>query len=66
MIVEDKKILRQMSKEWTGTHEELAKLVEKMYEAMKEANGIGISAIQVGVPVRVFLAGDPERAFYKS
>lgn len=63
MIVEDKKVLRQMSKEWTGTHEELAKLVEKMYDAMKEAKGIGISAIQVGVPVRVFLAGDPEELF---
>ena len=30
---------------------------------MKESNGIGLSAIQIGIPVRVFLAGDPPQVF---
>ena len=30
---------------------------------MEKYNGIGISAIQVGVPIRVFLAGKPSELF---
>ena len=63
MIITDKKILRSVSTEWSGTPEELEKLLEKMTEAMKERNGIGISAIQIGVPKRVFLAGNPAEVF---
>ena len=37
--------------------------VELMDEMMEKYNGIGISAIQVGVPIRVFLAGRPAELF---
>ena len=63
MIVTEDKILRQMSKEFTGTNEELKETVELMDEMMQKHNGIGISAIQVGVPIRVFLAGRPSELF---
>ena len=46
MITTDEKILRQPSKEFDGTFKELDEIVEKMKEAMKENNGIGIAAIQ--------------------
>ncbi len=63
MIVTDQKILRQMSKDWNGSVEELYELCKKMESAMQEVNGIGIAAIQIGVPVRVFLTGDPLEIF---
>ena len=55
-IVEDKKFLRTMSVPWEGTNKELNDLIHNMRVAMMEAKGVGISAIQIGVPVRVFLA----------
>ena len=57
------KEVRVMSKEWRGTLEELMELYGKLNKAMKENKGIGISAIQIGIPVRVFLAGDPPELF---
>ena len=56
MLIFDKKILRKRSVEWTGTEEDLDKLVDDMGSTMEEHNGIGISAIQIGVPARVFIA----------
>ena len=47
MLIFDKKTLRQRSKEWTGTLEELEVLVDKMGAAMEEHKGVGIAAIQV-------------------
>ena len=61
MLIFDKKILRQRSKEWTGTLEELEVLVDKMGETMEENKGVGIAAIQVGEPYRVFLVGEGDR-----
>ena len=67
MIVTDKKILRQVSKEWVNdsihAREELEDTIYQMQEAMKEHKGVGISAIQIGVPERVFLAGSPPQVF---
>ncbi len=63
MIITDTKILRKVSTDWSGTQEELEELLEKMTKAMKESNGIGISAIQIGVPKRIFLAGNPAEVF---
>ena len=58
MIVTDDKVLRQMSKDWEGTVKELDELVKKMESAMKEVNGIGIAAIQIGVPKRIFITAE--------
>ena len=67
MIVTEDKILRQMSKEWHNdsphAQEELKDVVFQMDEMMEKYNGIGISAIQIGIPWRVFLAGNPAELF---
>ena len=34
---------------------ELNALIEDMYQTMKAANGIGLSAIQIGIPLKVFV-----------
>lgn len=67
MIITDKKILRQISKEWKNDSptavEELDRMVDEMAKAMKDHDGVGISAIQLGYPVRVFLAGNHAQRF---
>lgn len=45
--------LRQKSGEVTEFDDELAELLDDMYETMKEADGIGLAAPQVGVLKRV-------------
>ena len=60
MIVTDEKILRQMSKEVSKVD---TKVLKDMEDTMKKFNGIGISAIQIGVPQRIFLAGNPAQVF---
>ena len=57
-IVTDLKILRKRSKEWSGTQEELDKLLLDMKMAMIENEGVGISAIQIGKPYKVFIASN--------
>lgn len=67
MIITDKKILRQISKEWKNDSihaiEELEDMIHQMQEAMKKYEGAGISAIQLGYPERVFLVGNPPQVF---
>ena len=53
------KEVRVMSKEWRGTLEELMELYGKLNKAMKENKGIGISAIQIGIPVSCLLYTSP-------
>ena len=58
MIVTDRKVLRQISKPWRwGDKNEIDSLVEKMWKALEEKNGAGLSAIQIGYPLRVFIVG---------
>ena len=67
MIVTDEKILRQRSEEWHNdsvhAQEELKDVVYQMDEMMQKYKGIGISAIQIGIPWRIFLAGRPSELF---
>lgn len=50
------------------THREINDLVAKMKKAMRAANGIGLSANQIGLPLRLFVAEVPnaqgEMKFY--
>ena len=39
------------------------KTINEMKQVMKEHNGVGIAAIQVGKAIRVFLAGSPPQVF---
>ena len=57
MIVTDRKILRQISKPWTGDKKELDDLIEKMWSVVSEKNGAGLSAVQIGYLVSVFVVG---------
>jgi peptide deformylase len=52
IILPDKR-LRLKSKPVAGIDGDIRKLVEDMFETMYEAPGIGLAAIQVGVPLRV-------------
>lgn len=62
--------LRQISQPVEGVDDELRKLIDDMFETMYAAPGIGLAAIQVGVPKRVLVidlqepaeeGGDPVR-----
>jgi peptide deformylase len=47
--------LRTISKPVDGIDDELRALVEDMFETMYDAPGIGLAAIQIGVPKRVLV-----------
>jgi peptide deformylase len=47
--------LRQRSEEVTEFGDDVRQLVADMTETMVDANGAGLAAIQVGVPVRMFI-----------
>lgn len=47
--------LRQISQPVEGVDDELRKLIDDMFETMYAAPGIGLAAIQVGVPKRVLV-----------
>jgi peptide deformylase len=48
-------VLRQRSEDVSEFGDDLRQLVADMTETMVEANGAGLAAIQVGVPVRMFI-----------
>lgn len=59
----DEKFLRQKTTLFDfKTHKkaEIKELIKKMRQAMREANGIGLSANQIGLPYRVFVAQVPD------
>ena len=55
IITEPNKILRQISKTVIKVGKEEQKLMDDMLETMYDANGIGLAAIQVGVPKRIIV-----------
>ena len=56
------KILKEISRPVERFDGELHKLLDDMYETMLAKNGVGLAAIQVGVPIRALLIdlGDEE------
>ena len=48
-------VLKQVSAPVTRFDDELKTLVDDMFETMYDAPGIGLAAIQVGVPLRVLV-----------
>ena len=48
-------VLRQRAEEVTDIDGRVARLVEEMHVAMREANGVGLAAPQVGVSKRLFV-----------
>ena len=64
ILTEPNKFLRQISKNVEKVTEEEQKLMDDMLETMYEANGIGLAAIQIGVPKRIIvmdLSKDPNK-----
>jgi len=55
IITEPNKILRQKSIEVDTVGKEEQKLMDDMLDTMYHANGIGLAAIQVGVPKRIIV-----------
>jgi peptide deformylase len=55
IITEPNKILRQVSKPVEKVGDEERKLMKDMLETMYQANGIGLAAIQIGVPKRIIV-----------
>ena len=55
ILTEPNKILRQVSLSVEKVGKEEQKLMDDMLETMYEANGIGLAAIQVGIPKRIIV-----------
>ncbi len=55
IITEPNQILRQVSKPVLNVGNEERKLMDDMLETMYAANGIGLAAIQIGIPKRIIV-----------
>ena len=55
ILTEPNKILRQVSKPVGKVGQEERKLMDDMLDTMYHANGIGLAAIQIGVPKRIIV-----------
>ena len=55
LIILPDPVLRQVSKPVERVDEELRKLADDMLETMYEAPGIGLAAIQIGIPLRMLV-----------
>jgi peptide deformylase len=55
MIITDQKILRQVSKPFEGSKEELYKIIALLDKELKSSTipGVGLSAIQIGIPLQI-------------
>ena len=64
ILTEPNKLLRQISKPVEKVTEKEQRLMDDMLETMYAANGIGLAAIQIGIPKRIIvmdLSKDPEK-----
>ena len=64
ILVEPNKILRQISKPVEKVTKDEQDLMDDMLDTMYAANGIGLAAIQIGIPKRIIvmdLSKDPEK-----
>lgn len=48
-------VLRQAAEEIDENYPDLSALIENMFETMYAANGVGLAAPQVGLPIRLFV-----------
>ena len=65
-------VLRKEAEDITSEYPELKELIQNMFETNERADGVGLAAPQIGLPIRVVivdlrhLAGDyPEYADFK-
>ena len=55
ILTEPNKLLRNISKPIDQVSKEEQRLMDDMLETMYHANGIGLAAIQIGVPKRIIV-----------
>jgi len=55
----DKSVLRQKAKRVPRIDSSIQRLIDNMVETMQQANGVGLAAPQVGVPLRVIVLQMP-------
>ena len=55
ILTEPNKLLRQISKNVEVVNKEEQQLMDDMLETMYAANGIGLAAIQIGIPKRIIV-----------
>ena len=60
IVYSDDPLLRKTSSKVRRITEDIEQLVEDMFETMQEERGVGLAAVQVGVPVRLFVVKIPE------
>jgi peptide deformylase len=60
IVVYDDPTLRKKSRRVKRVSDDVQRLIDDMVETMHAANGIGLAAIQVGVPERVIVVQLPE------
>ncbi|WNG31044.1 peptide deformylase [Cystobacter fuscus] len=65
IVIWPNKVLSTPTKPVTDFGESLTKLLDEMFEAMKEAEGIGIAANQIGVPLRLSWVGREDGTFFE-
>ena len=68
ILTEPNKLLRQISQKVDKVGKDEQKLMDDMLETMYSANGIGLAAIQIGVPKRIIvmdLSKEKEKDFWR-
>ena len=55
IIIEPNKLLRQISQPVNEVNKEIQSIMDDMLETMYSANGIGLAAIQIGIPKRIIV-----------
>jgi peptide deformylase len=65
IVIWPNKVLTTETKPVTDFGPELEKLLGEMFESLKEADGIGIAANQVGVPLRCAWVGREDGSFFE-
>ena len=55
ILTEPNKLLRQISQPVQSVGKKEQELMDDMLDTMYEANGIGLAAIQIGVPKRIIV-----------
>jgi peptide deformylase len=60
IVVYDDPVLRRKSRQVRRVSPALRELIDDMVEAMNAANGIGLAAVQIGVPENVIVVQLPE------
>lgn len=60
IIFTDNPMLREKSRRVPQVTREIERLIADMFETMREANGVGLAAVQVAAPLRVIIVEIPE------